>query len=168
MAYSQEFIQSMREAQDAFVWETVLWERRTRGRRWYLWMALVALVGTLYALLTANYLFAFIILLMAIILVLAGNEQPRAMLIQIGNNGVVYDGRLYQFLELHHFAIVYHPPETKVLYLQPKNILRPRLMIFLENEDPVAIRKHLKQYLDEDLELREEHLSDIVGRLLKL
>lgn len=168
MAYSQEFLQSMIKAQDSFVWEAASWEARTRGKRWYLWMALSVFALILYAIFTSNYLFAFIILLIAIILLLAGNEAPRTILVQIGHNGIVYDGRLYPFAELHHFAIVYHPPELKILYIQPKNFLRPRLRVFLENEDPVAVRQHLKQYLDEDMELHEEHLSDIVGRLLKL
>lgn len=131
-------------------------------------MSLIALVLAGYAIYAANYLFAFIILLTAIILVFAGNEKPRKVLIQIGNNGVVVDGRLYRFDELDNFAIIYYPPQTKVLYLEPSGILQARLRVELEDEDPVAVRNHLKKYLEEDLDLQEEHFSDIVGRLLKL
>jgi hypothetical protein len=168
MAYSQEFLQEMTNAQDSFVWEAPSWEEHDRSTRWYIWMSVVVVALTVYAVATANYLFAFIVLLTAVILILAGNERPRAVLVQIGHNGVVYDGRLFQYDKLSDFAIVYHPPHTKVLYFQPKNAVKARLRISLEDEDPVAIRNHLKTYLEEDLDLRDEHMSDIFGRLLRI
>lgn len=168
MAYSKEFLDHMAASQDAFVWEAPAHEEVDRGPRWFLWMSLVALLLAAYAIYTANYLFAFIILLTAIILVFAGNEKPRKVLIQLGNNGVVVDGRLYRFDELANFAIIYYPPHTKVLYVEPNGVLQARMRIELEDEDPVAIRAHLKKFLQEDLDLQEEHFSDIVARLLKL
>ena len=168
MAYSKEFLDEMINAQDVFAWETPSWEHAERGPKWYLWMAGVSAVLLLYAVFTANYLFALIILLVGIIIVLAGNEPPRTVLVQVGHNGVVVNGQLYQFGELLEFAIVYHPPHIKVLYLQPKSYVRPRLRVSLEEQDPVEIRNHLKQYLQEDLDLREEHFSDIIGRLLRM
>jgi hypothetical protein len=38
----------------------------------------------------------------------------------------------------------------------------------LMDQDPVELRSHLRQYLREDLDLQGEHLSDILGRLLKI
>lgn len=168
MAYTREFLEQMADAQREFVWEAPAWERHERGPRWYLWMALGVIVLTGYAVLTSNFLFAFIVLLTAIILVLAGNETPHTALIQIGHNGVVVDGRLHLYETFQDFAIVYQPPETKILYFEPKNISKGRLRISLEGENPIAIRDHLKGYLDEDLDLRNEHWSDIFGRLLKI
>lgn len=168
MPYSKAFRDEMAAAQDLFVWEAPSWEARERGPKWYLWLGLVAFALVGYAIFTANYLFAFIILLFTIIVVLAGNEHPHPILVQIGNNGIVYNGQLYMFDELSDFAIVYQPPETKVLYFQPRSVLRARLRIPLEEQNPVPIRAHLKRYVDEDLELRDEHLSDIVARLLRL
>jgi hypothetical protein len=168
MAYSKELTDHIAQSQDTFIWEAPSFEFIERGKRWYLWMSLVVLLFTGYAIYTANYLFAFIVLLTAIILVFAGERQPEKILIQIGNNGVVYDGRLYLYEDIHDFAIIYNPPETKILYIEPKGWAKARLRISLEDEDPVAIRNHLKRFLDEDLDLRDEHISDIFGRLLKL
>jgi hypothetical protein len=168
MAYTKEFLDEMMNAQDVFVWEAPSWEDHDRGPRWHLWMFLVVIVLTGYAIFTANYLFAFIILLTAVILILADNPDPHPVLVQIGHNGIVYHGQLFQFNEIHDFSIIYHPPHVKVLYLQPKNLARPRLRISLEEEDPIAIRTHLKNYVDENLKLRDEHLSHIIARLLKL
>lgn len=168
MAYSQEFLEKLAQAQDVFVWEAPAWERHDRHPYWYLWMSAVTLVFAAIAIFTGNYLFAFIIFLIAIILILAGNEEPHTMLIQVGNNGIVVDGKLFLYSDLHEFALIYHPPETKILYLEPKAYTRGRLRVQLGNQDPVALRNHLRQYLHEDLDLRDEHISDIFGRLLKI
>lgn len=168
MPYSQELLDDMIKAQDAFVWEAPSWERRNRGPRWYLIMSIVAIAFVIYAVATNNFLFAFLILLIAIVLVLAGNQEPENVLVQIGKNGVVVDGRLYEYKDLSNFAIIYHPPETKVLYLESNRIAIPRIRLFLNDQNPIHIRNHLKGYLDENLALQEEHLSDIVARLLKI
>ena len=131
-------------------------------------MSLAAVFLVAYAVWTSNFLFAFFILLTAILIILVGQSDPRNVLIQIGDNGVVWDGRLFLFQDIDNFGIVYQPPMSKVLYIEPRNPLVPRLRLPLEDQDPLAIREHLKQYLREDLELQAEHLSDTVARLLKI
>jgi hypothetical protein len=168
MRYNEQLEDQIMKAQDAFVWEAPDREERRRGPRWYAFMSLVALGFVIYAVATGNFLFAFLILLVAIILVLAGNQPPQNVLVQIGKNGVVVDGTLYDYRDLSSFAIVYNPPETKVLYLEPARFYRPRLRIFLQDQNPLDIRGHLKTYLREDIDLQDEHLSDIVARLLKI
>jgi hypothetical protein len=168
MPYNDELLQEIIKAQDAFVWEAPDREARVRGPKWYLIMSAVALLFVIYAVVTGNFLFAFLILLIAIILVLAGNAAPEKTLIQIGKNGVVVGGKMYEFKDLSSFAIIYQPPETKVLYIESNKITQPRLRIFLQDQNPLEIRSHLKGYLNEDLDLQEEHLSDIVARLLKI
>ena len=168
MPYSPEVLDGLMKAQDTFVWEAPDREARVRGPRWYLIMSAVALVFVIYAVATGNFLFAFLILLIAIILVLAGNQAPENILIQIGKNGIVVDGKLYEYKDLNKFAIIYNPPETKVLYIESNKLTQPRLRLFLEDQNPLAIRTHLKGYLNEDLDLQDEHISDIVARLLKI
>lgn len=158
----------MIDAQDAFVWEAPAFERHERGTRWYAVMAVVALALVAYAVFTANFLFAFLVLLAAIMLVLAGNEASPAVLIQIGDNGVVWDGQFIPYERIRHFSIVYQPPEVKVLYLQPRNLMQPRMRIDLGGQDPVELRNHLKQYTFEDLKQQEEHASDTFARLFRL
>jgi len=168
MAYTPETLRQMAEAQDAFVWEMPEHEHHHRTSNWYLLVSLVALGCVAYAVLSSNYLFGLIILISAVILMLAGNEEPGQVLVQIGHNGVVVDGRFVPFDKLHNFSIIYHPPYTKVLYLERKYSPKPRLRLFLQDEDPIALRDHLLTYLPENLVLRDEHLSDIVGRLLRI
>ncbi|MBD3251651.1 hypothetical protein GF380_04340 [Candidatus Uhrbacteria bacterium] len=168
MAYEPEYEARLIESQDEFVWEAPSHERHERGPKWYLIMGGIAMILVIYAIWTENFLFAFIVLIAGIILVLAGNEKPKKVLIQIGHNGVVWNGDLIPFEDLHNFAIVYQPPHIRVLYLEPRSFFRNRMRVLLGDQDPVAIREHLKQYLQEDLDLRDEHLSDILAKLFKL
>ncbi len=168
MPYGKQLLDEIIKAQDNFVWETAAWEKRDRGPRWYFIMSAVALAFVVYAVATNNFLFAFLILLCAIILILAGHEEPHAALVQIGRNGVVVDGKLYEYKALTNFSIIYHPPETKLLYIETSNVIKPRLRIPLDEQNPIEIRNHLKDFLDENTVLQEEHFSDILARLLKI
>ena len=168
MPYSDELREEIIKAQDDFVWESHSWESHERSTRWYLSMSVLAVILVVYAIATSNFLFAFFILIAAFVLVLAGHEDAHRSLVQIGPNGVVVDGRLYEYKSIDKFAIVYHPPDTKLLYIYLNNVVRPRVRIPLENENPVAIRNYLMYYLEENLHLQEEHFSDIVARILKL
>lgn len=168
MPYNQELLEEIIKAQDDFVWEAPSWDRRERGPRWYLFMSAIAVGFVIYSIVTGNFLFAFLTLLIAIILVLAGNQEPQNVLIQIGKNGIAVGGKLYEYKDLANFSIVYQPPETKILYLESNSYVTPRLRLSLDEQNPIEIRNHLKQYLDENLVLQEEHLSDIVARLLKI
>jgi hypothetical protein len=163
-----ELEQRMADVQDAFVWETPAYERYERGPRWYVIMSVVALVLVGYAVWTGNFLFAFLILLAAIILLLAGNEHPPTVLAQVGHNGIVWNGDYLPFDRVGHFAIIYQPPDVRVLYIQPRSMILPRLRIPLGDQDPLTLRNHLKQYVQEDLTLQDEHASDMIARILRM
>ena len=168
MPYSEEMQEQLIHAQDIFVWEAPSFEAVERGPKWHWWVLGLSFVATIYGILTTNYLFAFIVLMIGIILILNERQGPKKILIQIGNHGLVYDGNYYAFDSIADFAIIYQPPTKKILYIQPSNVLYPRLRIDLGDEDPVNVRNHLRRFVDEDLDLREEHISDIFGRLLKI
>lgn len=166
--YDPEFEERLIEAQNLFVWEMPAYERHDRGSKWYIIMAIVVAAFSVYALWTTNYLFAFIVLISAIILVLAGNEKPEKVLVQIGENGIVLEGNFLPFEDINQFAIVYQPPNIKVLYLYPRSLVLYRKRVYLGDQDPVEIRNHLRRYVKEDLNLRDEHLSDLLAKIFKL
>jgi hypothetical protein len=168
MAYTPETLRKIAESQDLFVWEMPEHEHHARTPNWYLVVSLITLACVIYGIWSTNYLFSLLILISAVILMLAGNETPNRVLVQIGPNGLVLDGNFIPFEKLHDFSIIYHPPFTKILYLERKYSFKPRLRLFLEGEDPIAIRQHLLRYLPENLVLRDEHFSDIVGRLFRI
>ena len=168
MVYTPETLRDLANAQNKFVWEIHEFEQHDRSPKWYLIVSILALISVIYGIFSNNYLLALLILIAATILILGGNQSPRKILIQIGNNGIVIDGKLMEYDKFFDFAIIYHPPFSKVLYLERKMAIQPRIRLLLEDQDPLAIRQHLLQYVPENLALRDEHLSDILGRLLKI
>lgn len=156
------------QGQDRFVWETPLYPTYARGPLWYFAITAGTLLLVSYAVITRNFLFAFIILLCTIILILAGNEEAPIILVQLGDVGVVWDGTLYLYRDLATFSIIYEPPYVSTLYIETKSLTRPKLRISLQDQDPVEIRAHLKAYLREDTDLQTESGSDILGRLLRI
>jgi len=168
MAYTPETLREIANAQNLFVWEMPESEQHERTPIWYLIVSIIALACVVYGIWVNNYLFALIVLISAVILILAGNDEPGNVLIQIGYNGIVVDGNFVEFDKINDFSIIYHPPFTKVLYLERKISFKPRIKLYLEEEDPLALRRHLLKYLPENLDLRDEHVSDIVGRLLRI
>ena len=167
-SYAPEVENAVITSQDRFVWEAPAYAKYDRGPKWYFIMALVAVALISYAVWTANFLFAFIILLMGILLLLVGNKDPDRILVQVGDSGIVWNGKLMLFQDLDHFGMVYQPPYAKVLYVESKSPVTPRLRIELEDQDPVELRSHLRKFLKEDADLQSEYLSDIFARLLRI
>ncbi len=159
---------SLTTLQDRFVWETPSFEKTERPPSWYMILGVLSLFLLAYAIWTENFLFAFFILLADITLIIGHNQTPHTVLVQVGEHGVVWDGKLYLYPDLEHFAIIYDPPYAKTLYLQQKTGLQPRIRIHLQDQDPIPLREHLRQYLRENLDLRNEYSSDIFARLLRL
>lgn len=168
LTYPREVEHALILAQDNFAWEAPSHPYYERGPKWYLLMTIAALVLIGIAIVNRNFLFALIILLIAMVLILAGHEEPKNILVQIGQNGIVWHGKLYLYQDIEHFGIVYQPPYTKLLYLEHRNSVVPRLRIPLAEQNPLDIRTHLKQYVHENLDLQEEPISDIVARLLRI
>lgn len=139
-----------------------------RGMGWYFVMTLVGLGLLIWAVLSGNFLFALIIILIAIIVVLHSRREPAKLLCQITEDGLEFSARFYEWKELKKFWIIYEPPEVKSLYLNFKGSLKPHLSIPLQDQDPVTIRKILLNYLEEDLSQEHESTSDQFSRWLKL
>ena len=96
-------------------WEVDEYRRHDRPFRWYITITVIGVALILYALLTANFLFAIIILLFGVISFLAGLREPERVDVHITNNGAVLGQSFYPYKEIKDFSIVYEPPEVKVL-----------------------------------------------------
>lgn len=152
----------------AFQWMVREYERHERDRRWVMVTGAAGLLLIAYALLSANYLFAIIIILFAIILYLQELRTPLEIPFAITDTGIIIGKRWYSYNEINNFWIIYNPPEVKNLYISPNSLINHRIQIPLSDFDPGPIRDFLNQYIKEDLEQEEEPLSDRFGRLMKL
>lgn len=149
-------------------WRFPEYIRVEHNRWWYIGMA--ALFGSLilYSVLTANVLFAIILVLMVFIIIFQYFQPARSISIIIGEDGIILDKRFYSYKILKSFWLVYDPPEVKYLYLDFKNQMKKSLPIPLEEINPLAVREVLLNYLEENLNKEEEELDETVARLFDL
>lgn len=149
-------------------WETVDRPRYERGRLWYAVMGLAGLALLLYAVITANFLFALIIIMFALVLYVSSLGEPRPVNMSITEDGVEIGQMFYPFREIDRFWFYYEPPEVKSLYLEFKNLIQPRLTVHLMDQNPNAVRGILSQFLKEDVSRTDEPLSEMIGRMFKI
>jgi len=151
-----------------FGWEINEYEQHERDKRWYILMGVLSFFLLLYAVLTANYLFALVLVLFGVILFLQDMKEPVRLPFAITETGIILGNRYYSFSELQNFWIIYDPPMVKNLYFSTNNVLKHRLSVPLMDSDPIPIRDYLLEFLEENLEEEEEPLSEKLARNFKL
>ena len=145
-------------------WTIQEYAQHQRGVRWYIIMITAGLLFVVYGLMSNNFLFSLIIILAGIILFIQSHQAPPQVLFQITELGVVIGRKFYNFSELKNFFIVYQPPEVKNLFFQTSNMVHPILSIPLLDENPVAVRETLLEFIDEDLDTEKEPISVTIAR----
>ena len=149
-------------------WQFQEFESHERGTMWYFWTTLVGGVLLLWAIFSGNFLFALILVLVALLLMLYERRGPREMTCAITEKGVLVDGVMHMYNAINNFRIVYQPPTVKKLYLGMPSALRPRLTVALTDQSPVAIRKILRKHVTEDVETEGEPIGDALSRIFKM
>lgn len=164
----QREIEEIEVGDEIISWETWEYPPYDRSRWWY---AIAGLIGSsliIYAVLTANFLFAIIVLMMGVITLVNSLKQPDRIAVYITTHGVAIGQEFYPYKEIKDFSIIYEPPEVKLIYLDFLGVLRPTLGIPLEDTDPNLVREALLPYAFENLEREDENLTDMVRRLYKI
>lgn len=149
-------------------WKIKEYEQQDRPKRWYIVMGVIAVLLIIFSVWTTNYLFILVIVLFSIILMLHGIQKPIEIDFVITQLGIVVGQKFYKYSEIENFWVIYNPPEVKNLYFGFNKFFKHRLSIPLHNYDPRPIRKHLLQYVEEDLEQENEPFSETLARMFRL
>jgi len=149
-------------------WEYPERARYERGTLWYI-IAIAGGTGLLiYAVITANFLFALIVLLFALILYVNTVMPPKNLRLTITEDGVEMGGDFFPFKEIGSFWFIYEPPMVKNFYLSLKASMSRHISADLGETDPNEVRAILGRYVKEDLTKDEESMSEVVSRFLKI
>lgn len=159
--------ETQQRPQELIAWEFLERPRYQRGRLWYLLMLLAGVGLLIYAVYSANFLFALIVIMFALVIYVTTAIEPRSTRFAVTENGLEIGERIYSYRDIDRFWFYYDPP-IKSLYVHLRGTLAPRLKIDLVDQDPNAVREALNQFVPEDLEEVDEPLSDILSRLLKI
>ncbi len=152
-----------------YQWDFAEFEHHERGVVWYVVAALAAIGLVVYALVTANILFAVIVILVAVLIVYIQRREPREMTIKVTQEGVVIENRLYPFEDIKSFWIAYEIPDVHNIYFEFKSVSIPRLSVPYDvSVDPNELRRYLLQYVPENQEREGRPISELLAKLLKL
>lgn len=149
-------------------WAFPEYEQHERSRGWFIGAAVLGAALVVWSVVTANFLFAFIIIMVAVIIVSHHYNQPTTVTIRITSKGISLDDHIYPFDQIDKFWLIYDPPQVKKLYFQFKNKFHPRLMVPLHDKNPLHIRSLLLEYLEEDLSQEQEPVTEALARRWKL
>lgn len=148
-------------------WEVDEYPLHNRSRIWYIVAGVIGISLIIYAVITANFLFAVIVLMSGVITLLSIFVKPERISVVITTTGIVIGDMYYDFLSVRDFSIVYDPPDVKNLYLDFYAFSHPMITIPLEEIDPNVVRENLLIFCRENLDRTEEHITDVVRRLYK-
>jgi hypothetical protein len=151
-----------------FSWMIDEYPRYERGFFWYIFMGAAAVGLLIYSVLTANFLFALIIVMIVMIMYLTSFSRGNKIRFSITETGLVVGGSFYPYKNIRRYWFIYEPPEVKNIYFEFKSPLSPRLSVTLGEMNPNKVRQALGQMLLEDLNEDDEPMSDYLARLLKL
>jgi hypothetical protein len=149
-------------------WDFPEYIEANRSRQWYLLVSVILVLLIVYAVYSANFLFAVILVLAVFILVYQHFQSPRRISVAIGEDGIIVDREFFPHKEIKSFHIIYEPPQVKFLYLEFKDKLQRYLAIPLETQNPLEIRRVLLNYVKENLAINDENFNEAFSRLLKI
>lgn len=167
-------------------WDFPEFEKPKRSRRWYIWGMIILAILIILSLseftltlgsiggvpfnmsFDKNPIFIGILILFIFIYFYNEKQGPLKINFFITEDGIIINERFIEYSELRNFYIIYYPPEIKNLYFQPKSNIKQRIIIPLQDQNPVEIRKILLEFLEEDLEKEEIPASEGISRMLKL
>jgi hypothetical protein len=149
-------------------WETLEYPKHERSLFWYIMAGIVGGLLLIYALLTASFPFAVIILMIGVVFLLSHMRDPARMRVSVTSNGLIVGPRFYPYREVKDFSIVYEPPAVRILYVDFVSVWQPVLSVSLEDEDPNRVREALIPFVFENLQRDQESLTDTLARVYKL
>ena len=150
-------------------WQVPEYEKHQRSQTWYILASIIGLLFVFYSIYTRNFLFAVIIIVVALIIILHDSREPDLVKVSLTSEGIILGRKFYDYDEIKDFSIVYKPRQgVKNLYFEFKNVVRQRLSISLENINPLSIRENLLKYLPEDLDRTDHPLSERLAKMFKL
>ena len=148
-------------------WDFPEYEQHVRGRTWYIVASIVAIALLVYAFATKNFLFAVLVVMLAVVSYLRSTQQPPSLTCAIAEKGIVLSGKCTPYDRFQHFWLVTDEGAPAMLYFHPRGA-RPRFGIPIVDVEPDTVRTTLRSYLPENEEEHEEPTADVIGRALRL
>ena len=148
-------------------WQAPEFITHQKGSTWYLIAGIVTLLLIIYAIYTDSATMAIVFIMFAGVYYMMHNQEPKTIDIKITELGIFVGKNFYPYNMINSFWIIYNPPYIHTLNLRLSDKTSSRVVIQLDVQNPVDVRKALAKEIPE-VEGASESISDILIRLLRL
>lgn len=155
--------QAVRNARPPIEWEAHEYVHVEKTPEWFWALGLIAVAGSIAAVLYDSVIFAVYILIAAFVLALFANRQPNVVRFAVTQRGVRIDDVLYPYNSLESFAVdELSPNHTPKLILESRKAFAPKLVIPLEGVDADEVHDFIARFLPED-----DHIEPLSHRVME-
>jgi hypothetical protein len=148
-------------------WEASEFVHHAKNPLWYIGFAVLAGALIVYGIFSGSLITIIMFALIVALAFVYAHRKPRTMNHDLTLTGIILGDTMYPYKSIRKFWIIYEPPQVKTLNIETGSYLNSHVTIQLGDQDPVAVKMFLKNYLIEDLN-REESFVDIIARRLRL
>lgn len=146
-------------------WEALEHLEVERRPDWFWGIGILTVIGIVLAILTKNYLLAFIILVSGILMTVFSLEKPKMLKIEISEQGIKVDKNLYPFKNIKSFWLYQSSAGRSMIMLNVDRSVRPIFSLPLaQTVDPVILRNELLKFIPE-VEYQETLTDKIAERI---
>lgn len=147
-------------------WQAYEYFHEPKSADWYWGLAVISLAISGGAIIFGNYIFAILVIIIAISLAIhAHHHEPKLVNFEINERGVRIDNIFYPYKTLESFDIEAHETEVGIfakIYIKSKKTFMPLIVIPIAEIHPDDIRDYLSIFLEES-----EHRESIWHRLIE-
>jgi len=149
-------------------WTVPEYRQYERGKWWYIVAAAILIILVGYGIASLNFLFVLILLLFAAVIFMHSTREPLPVNVGVATKGIILNDRFFPYENLEAFWVINDPPVSKNVYFKFVSSIRPPLPIHLADEDAEELRRTLQRFLFEDTTQKDEPLSELLWKMLKL
>ncbi len=147
-------------------WSAPVMAHHDRSQRWYLGGSVAVLVFAAYGIVTGNWTFTLVILLLGGTYFLTRNTPAPVRTMRIAERGFTFNDVFTQWADTKDFWLIVTPQYTELHIMRASGFDR-EVIIQTGPLDPQAIRDTLTPYIPERSNQKEK-IVDTLIRLLKL
>lgn len=149
-----------------YTWTVEPYEHYARSVDWYWMMGIGVLAIIIIAVVSKNYLFAFLMILGAVLMVLSLRKAPEDMRIEISEQAISINGHIYRYDQIHSFWMYNDLQKKPNLLIHTKRALFPKIVIpLLPDMDFMELHTFLidKIHEEEQYESTIDRIADRLG-----
>jgi hypothetical protein len=148
-----------------YSWVVEPHEHYRRSVDWYWAMSIGVLAIVILAVVTRNYLFAFLMILGGVLVVMSLRKKPDDMHVEISEQAISVNGHIYQYPQIHSFWLYKDLKERPNLLIHTNRSIFPKIVIpLLPDMDFVELHTFLINKIEEK-EQYESSIDRIADRL---